>query len=143
MLLCEETFLLPQTSVFQLGLHIRSETYRISPVFSCYDDAEDDHGDEDDDDDDMLLPVMSISRCLLIKRKTGCYVTNRLIDEDLEVPYFGDHSIALTESLGSNLIQGISSATWKALIPTKGCQRATVVQLACLVCQYTVSQSTQ
>jgi hypothetical protein len=27
---------------------------------------------------------------------------------DLEVPFFGDHNIALTESLGSNLIQGIS-----------------------------------
>lgn len=90
-----------------------------------------------------LLPVMSISRCLLITRKEGCYVTNRLIDEDLEVPFFGDHSTALTESLGSNLIQGISSAIWKALVPTKGCQHATVVQFACLVCPYTVSQSTQ
>lgn len=128
--------------MFQLGLEVREESCRICPVFSSYDDADDDHGDEEDDDDDMLLPVMSISRCLLTKRKAGCYVTNRPIDEDLEVPFFGDHSIVLTESLGPNPIQGISSATWKALILTKGCQRATVVQLACLVCQYTVSQST-
>ena len=134
--------MLRQTSVFQLGLQICAQSCRISPEFSSYDDVDDDHDDEDDDDN-MLLPVMSISRSLLVTRKAGCYVTNRLIDEDLEARFFGDHSIALTESLGSNLIQGISSATWKALIPTKGCQRATVVQLACLVCPYTVSQSTQ
>lgn len=111
--------------------------------FRVNDDVDDNHGDEDDDDDDMLLPVMSTSRCLLIKRKAGCYVTNRPIDEDLEVPFFGDHSIALAETLGSNPIQGISSVTWKALILTKGCQRATALQLVCLVCQYTISQSTQ
>ena len=84
-----------------------AESCRISQIFSSYDDVDDDHDDEDDDDDNMLFPVMSISRCLLITRKAGCYVTNMLIDEDLEVPFFGDHSIALTESLGSNLIQGM------------------------------------
>lgn len=122
--------------MFQLGPQICAESCRISPVFSSYDDVDDDHDDKDDDDDNMLLPVMSIRRCLLITRKAGCYITNRLIDEYLEVPFFSDHSIALTESLGSNLIQGISSATWKALIPTKGCQHATVFQLACLVSVY-------
>jgi hypothetical protein len=66
-----------------------------------------------------------------------------LTDEDLEVQFFCDHSIAINESLGSNLIQGIGSVTQKALIQTKGCQRATVVQLACLVRPYAVSQLTQ
>lgn len=127
-----------QNNVFQLGLQICAESCRISPIFSSYDDVDDDHDDEDNDDDNMLLPVVSISRCL-ITRKAGCYVTNRLIDEDVEVLFFGDHSIVLTESLGSNLIQ----VTWQAIIPTKGCLRAAVVRLASLVCLYAVSQSTQ
>jgi hypothetical protein len=122
-----------------------AESCRFSHIFSSYDDVDDDYDDEDEDDDDdnMLLPVVSISRCLLITRKTGCYVTNVLIDEDLEVSFFCDHSIALTESLGSNLIQGIGSVTWKALIQTKGCQSVTAVQLARLACPYTVLQLTQ
>jgi hypothetical protein len=94
--------------MFQLGLQICAQSCRISPVFSSYDYVDDGYDCEDDDDDNMLLPVMSISRCLLSTRQEACYVTNRLIDEDLEVPFFDDRSIALTESLGSNLIQEIS-----------------------------------
>ena len=121
--------------MFQLGLQICAESCRISQIFSSYDDDDaDDHDDEDDDDDNMLLPVMSVSRCLLVTKKADCYVTNRLIYEDLEVPYFVDHRRALTESSGSNLFQGISPATCKALIPTKSCLRATVVQLTSRIC---------
>jgi hypothetical protein len=96
----------------------------------------DNHDDEEDDDDNMLLPVLSISSCLLITKKAHCYVTNRLIYKDLEFPFFVDYSKVLTESFGSNLIQGISSATCKTIIPTKTCLSATVVQLAPRTCLY-------
>jgi hypothetical protein len=50
------------------------------------------------------------------------YINNRQIREDLGIPFFADLFRAMTESFNSKLanVGNPSSATWMALVPTKG-----------------------
>jgi len=43
------------------------------------------------------------SKCLHLATGAPCYVSNRQIHEDLDVPFFADHIRALTASFGSKL----------------------------------------
>jgi hypothetical protein len=45
------------------------------------------------------------SKCLPIATGAPWYISNRLIHEDLEVPFFADHIRALTESFDSKLAE--------------------------------------
>jgi hypothetical protein len=63
------------------------------------------------------------STCLRIATKAPWYVSNRQIYEDFGFTFFADHIRALTENSWLEIRrywEPLCSATWKALVPTKG-----------------------
>jgi hypothetical protein len=62
------------------------------------------------------------SKCLRIATNAPWYFSNRQIHEDLGIPFFAVNIIALTEFRlkVSWCGEPLSSATWKAPVPTKG-----------------------